>query len=80
MYMYVSVSLSHPLVVLVSLSHPPCSINHYFLSMRMKQSDWLIWLSQRAVFLHPSRYEMQPARCEMQPAHCEMQPNLCEKL
>ncbi len=45
----------------------------YFLSMRMKQSDWLIRLSQRAVFLHP-------ARCEMQPARCEIQPNLCEKL
>ena len=52
----------------------------YFLSMRMKQSDWLIRLSQRAVFLHPARCEMQPARCEMQPARCEIQPNLCEKL
>ncbi len=41
--------------------------------MRMEQSDWLIRLSQRAVFLHP-------ARCEMQPARCEIQPNLCEKL
>ena len=48
--------------------------------MRMEQSDWLIRLSQRAVFLHPARGEMQPARCEMQPAHCEVQPNLCEKL
>ncbi len=37
----------------------------YFLSMRMKQSDWLIRLSQRAVFLHPARCEMQPARCEI---------------
>ena len=26
-----------------------CTITHYFLSMRMKQSDWLIQLSQRAV-------------------------------
>ena len=52
----------------------------YFLSMRMEQSDWLIRLSQRAVFLHPARCEMQPARCEMQPARCEIQPNLCEKL
>ena len=33
--------------------------------MRMKQSDWLIKLSQRAVFLHPARCEMQPARCEI---------------
>ncbi len=39
---------------------------YLFLSMRMKQSDWLIRLSQRAVFLHPAR--------------CEMQPDLCEKL
>ncbi len=45
----------------------------YFLSMRMKQSDWLMRLSQRAVFLHP-------ARCKMQPARCEIQPNLREKL
>ena len=55
----------------------------YFLSMRMKQSDWLIRLSQRAVFLRPARCEMQPARCEMQPARCEMtemQPYLGEKL
>ena len=51
----------------------------YFLSMRMKQSDWLIRLSQRAVFLHPARCEMQPARCEMQPARCEIQPNLVIK-
>ncbi len=36
--------------------------------MRMKQSDWLMRLSHRAVFLHPARCEMQPARCEMQPA------------
>ena len=40
--------------------------------MKMKQSDWGRF-SQRAVFLHP-------ARCEMQPARCEIQPNLCEKL
>ncbi len=48
----------------------PCDENNcsYFLSMRMEQSDWLIRLSQRAVFLHPARCEMQPARCEMQPA------------
>ena len=52
----------------------------YFLSMRMKQSDWLIRLSQRAVFLHPARCEMHPARCEMQPARCEIQPKLGEKL
>ena len=35
-------------------------IDSNFLSMRMKQSDWLIGLSQRAVFLHPARCEMQP--------------------
>ena len=54
------------------------TIYFYFLSMRMEQSDWLIRLSQRAVFLHPARCEMQPARCEMQPARCEMQPARCE--
>ena len=57
-----------------------CNNINYFLSMRMKQSDWLIRLSQRAVFFHPARCEMQPTRCEMQPARCEIQPNLCEKL
>ena len=41
----------------------------YFLSVRMKQSDWLRSLSQRAGFLHPARSETHAtARCEMQPA------------
>ncbi len=34
-------------------------IDSIFLSMRMKQSDWLIRFSQWAVFLHPARCEMQ---------------------
>jgi hypothetical protein len=39
----------------------------YFLSVKIKQSDWLRSLSERAGFLHPARSETQrTARCEMQ--------------
>jgi hypothetical protein len=31
----------------------------YFLSVKMKQSDWLRSLSERAGFLHPARSETQ---------------------
>ena len=33
----------------------------YFLSVKMKQSDWLRSLSERAGFLHPARSETLPA-------------------
>ena len=36
-----------------------CHISIYFLSVKMKQSDWLRNLSERAGFLHPARSETQ---------------------
>jgi hypothetical protein len=34
-------------------------IEYYFLSVRMKQIDWLRGLSERVGFLHPARSETQ---------------------
>ncbi len=48
-------------------------IVNYFLSMRMEQSDWLIRLSQRAVFLHPGRMQKNGSQrfgCISQRAGC----------
>jgi hypothetical protein len=41
------------------VSFIPNNKDFYFLSVRMKQSDWLRSLSERAGFLHPARFETQ---------------------